>query len=98
LHEQQIADYEVSNSNLCHHPDSHFLKLVTAARAAPGVRHALRGVRYATHTADGKTERREVRDVDEYKGLLETAFAIRLPDAPDLDEKLAAMIAANAGA
>jgi hypothetical protein len=58
----------------------------------------LRGVRYATHTADGTTERREVRDVDEYKGLLETAFAIRLPDAPDLDEKLAAMIAANAGA
>ena len=98
LHAQQLADYEVSNWYLCHHPDSHFLKMVTAARAAPGVRHALRGVRYATHTADGKTERREVRDVDEYRALLENAFALRLPEAPNLDEKLAAMIAANAGA
>ena len=98
LAQQQIADYEVSNWYLCHHPDSHFLKMVVAARAAPGVRHALRGVRYATHTADGKTERREIRDVAAYRALLEEAFGIQLPDAPNLDEKLAAMIAANAGA
>jgi N-hydroxyarylamine O-acetyltransferase len=97
LHAQQLADYEVSNWYLCHHPDSHFLKMVTAARAAPGVRHALRGVRYATHTADGKTERREIRDVDEYKALLENAFGIRLPEAPELDGKLAAMIERGEG-
>jgi N-hydroxyarylamine O-acetyltransferase len=97
LAEQQLADYEVSNWYLCHHPDSSFLKMVVAARAAPGVRHALRGVRYATHTADGKTERREVRDVDEYRALLEEAFGIRLPDAPNLDEKLATMIERGVG-
>ena len=96
LHEQQLADYEVSNWYLCHHPDSHFLKMVTAARAAPGVRHALRGVRYATHTAD-KTERREIRGVDEYKGLLESAFGIRLPEAINLDEKLSRMIEEGSG-
>ena len=96
LHEQQLADYEVSNWYLCHHPDSHFLKLVTAARAAPGVRHALRGVRYATHTGE-RTERREIRDVEEYKGLLESAFGIRMPDAPDLDQRLARMIERGEG-
>jgi N-hydroxyarylamine O-acetyltransferase len=98
LHEQQIADYEVSNWFLCHHPDSHFLKMIVAARAAPGVRHALRGVRYSMHTAQGHTDRKEVRDVGEYRGLLEDAFTIRLPDAPNLDEKLAKMIAEGTGA
>jgi N-hydroxyarylamine O-acetyltransferase len=97
LAEQQIADYEVSNWYLCHHPDSHFLKMVVAARAAPGRRHALRGVRYATHTANGQTERREISDVAEYRGILEGEFGIRLPEAPNLDEKLAAMLAARAG-
>ncbi len=98
LHEQQIADYEVSNWYLCHHPDSHFLEMVVAARASPGLRHALRGVRYATHASDGRTERREIRDVAAYRRLLEEAFTIRLPDAPNLDERLARMIRENAGA
>lgn len=97
LHEQQLADYEVSNWYLCHHPDSHFLKMVTAARAAPGMRHALRGVRYATHAAGGRTERREIRDVEEYKSVLENAFGIRLPQAANLDEKLAGMIEEGVG-
>jgi N-hydroxyarylamine O-acetyltransferase len=91
LAEQQLADYEVSNWYLCNHPDSSFLSMVMAARAAPGVRHALRGVRYTTHTAQG-TERREVQDVAEYRALLEDAFGIRLPDAPNLDEKLQRMM------
>jgi N-hydroxyarylamine O-acetyltransferase len=97
LNPQQIADYEVSNWYLCHHPDSHFLKMVVAARAAPGKRHALRGVRYATHSSDGKTERREISDVAEYRALLESEFGLHLPEAPNLDEKLQAMISARVG-
>ena len=97
LHEQQVADYEVSNWYLCHHPESHFLKQVLAARAEPSRRHALRGTRYAIHSASGETERREVRDVAEYRAILEGPFQIRLPDAPNLDEKLARMIADGAG-
>ena len=97
LAEQQLADYEVSNWYLCHHPDSHFLKMVVAARAAPGIRHALRGVRYATHTADGRTERRELRDVGEYRAVLENEFGIRMPEAPNLDEKLQRMIDTRQG-
>jgi N-hydroxyarylamine O-acetyltransferase len=98
LHEQQLADYEVSNWYLCHHPESHFLKQVLAARAEHGRRHALRGVRYAIHSAGGETERCEIRDVAEYRRVLEGPFQIRLPDAPSLDENLERMIAENAGA
>lgn len=93
LDEQQLADYEVSNWYLCHHPDSHFLKQVLAARAEPSRRHALRGVRYAIHSAGRETEKREIRDVAEYRRILEGPFRIRLPDAPNLDERLEEMIA-----
>jgi len=92
LAEHQLADYEVSNWYLCNHPDSQFLKGVIAARAAPSMRHALRGTRYAVHFPDGRTERREIASVSAYREVLEGPFTIRLPDAPNLDEKLARMI------
>jgi N-hydroxyarylamine O-acetyltransferase len=92
LAEHQLADYEVSNWYLCNHPDSQFLKGVIAARAQPSRRHALRGTRYSVHFPDGHTERRAIESVSAYRELLEGAFAIRLPDAPNLEDKLAAMI------
>jgi N-hydroxyarylamine O-acetyltransferase len=97
LHEQKIADYEITNWYLCHHPQSHFLQLIMGARAEPRGRHALRGVRYSFHASDGRFERREMTDVAEYRRLLEDAFTIRLPEAPNLDEKLAAMIERRIG-
>jgi N-hydroxyarylamine O-acetyltransferase len=97
LHEEQMADYERSNWYLCHHPESHFLKMIVAARAEPRGRHALRGVRYSMHGSDGRLERREMAGVAEYRRLLEDAFTIRLPEAPNLDEKLAKMIEERAG-
>ncbi len=95
LDEQQLPDYEVSNWYLCHHPDSHFLKGIVAARAAPDRRHALRMTRYAVHYPGGASEKRFITEVDEYRELLAGPFQIRLPDAPNLDERLARMIAAN---
>ena len=92
LAEHQLADYEVSNWYLCNHPDSQFLKSVIAARAEPSMRHALRGARYAVHFPDGRTERREIDSVSAYRDLLEGPFTIHLPDAPNLDEKIARMI------
>jgi N-hydroxyarylamine O-acetyltransferase len=96
LHEQQLADYEVSNWYLCTHPRSQFVSGIVAARAEPGRRHALRNTRYAVHTPDGKTQARFITDVGEYKALLGGPFAIRLPEAPQLDAKIAAMIARSA--
>ncbi|MBC8022197.1 MAG: arylamine N-acetyltransferase [Burkholderiales bacterium] len=97
LAEQQLADYEVSNWYLCHHPESQFLKTIIAARAEPSRRHALRGTRYAVHYPDGRTERMEIATVSAYRELLEGPLRIRLPDAPGLDEKIERMISESAG-
>jgi N-hydroxyarylamine O-acetyltransferase len=95
MHEQQIADYEVSNWYLCNHPQSHFVNGVVAARAEPGRRHALRNTRYAIHHPDGTTERRFIASVDEYLATLAGPFQIRVPAVPGLREKLRKMIEAN---
>ena len=95
LHEQQIADYEVSNWYLCTHPQSIFLAGVVAARAAPEARHALRNTRYSIHTVDGATERRVIANVDDYLETLSGPFRISLPDAPQLRARLQKVIDEN---
>jgi N-hydroxyarylamine O-acetyltransferase len=88
LHEQQLADYEVSNWYLAHHPQSQFVNGIIAARAAPGRRHALRNARYATHHRGGTTERRVITTVPEFRAILTADFRIPLPAHPDLDTRL----------
>ena len=88
LAEQTLPDYEVSNWYLAHHPQSHFVTGLIAARSEPGLRHALRGGRYAIHRRDG-TESRELTTADDYRRALEGPFGIRLPDHPHLERKLA---------
>ena len=89
---QLMADYEVSNWYLCHHPRSFFVNGLIAARAAPGERHALRDARYAIHRPDGSTERRRIASVAEMREVLAGPFTIPLPDAPELDAKIAVVI------
>ena len=95
LHEQQLVDYEVSNWYLCNHPGSQFVTGIVAARAERDRRHALRNTRYVVHHDDGKTEKRFLGTVAEYKETLAGPFTIRLPDAPHLDAKLAKLIEEN---
>ena len=95
LHEQQVADYEVSNWYLCHHPGSQFLAGIIAARAAPDARHALRNTRYAIHYPDGTTDRRFITTVDDYLATLGGPFQIRLPNAPLLPGRIEKLIEAN---
>ena len=95
LQEEQLADYERSNWYLCHHPESHFVTGILAARVEPGRRHALRNTRYAIHHADGTTHKRFVTTVEDYKALLSGPFTIALPRAADIDAKLARLIEAN---
>jgi N-hydroxyarylamine O-acetyltransferase len=92
MHEQQLADYEMSNWYLCNHPQSIFVTGLVAARAGPSERHALRNTRHSIHHRDGRTERRILASAGEMREALEGAFAITLPDAPNLDEKLAALV------
>jgi arylamine N-acetyltransferase len=75
-----------------------FLKMAVAARCEPSRRLTLRGVRYNEHYPDGRSERGEIRSVAQWREVVEGAFGIRVPDAPNLDEKLGKMIAENAGA
>ena len=92
LHEQHLADYEVSNWYLAHHPDSQFVRGIIAARAAPDRRHALRNTRYAVHHRDGRTERREIATVAEFRSVLQDDLRIPLPGAPGLDARLERLI------
>lgn len=92
LHEQQLADYEVSNWYLSHHPKSHFVNGLLAARAAPDRRHALRNTRYSIHHADGTTERRVIASAEEMREVLEGDLRIALPESPALDGKLERLV------
>ena len=91
-HEQQLADYEVSNWYLANHPQSQFVTGIIAARAAPGLRHALRNARYAIHHRDGRTDKRVLASVDEVRRVLEEELRIALPADPSLDAKLERML------
>ena len=95
LHEQLQADYEVSNWYLANNPRSQFVNGLIAARAAPGVRHALRNTRYAVHHADGRTERRFLADAGEFRAVLGEAFRVDVPPTALFEEKIARTIAAN---
>jgi len=87
------ADYEVSNWYLAHHPQSQFVTGVIAARAAEGMRHALRHTRYAVHHVDGRTERREIASAAELMRLLAGPFGIALDALPRLEARLAPLFA-----
>jgi N-hydroxyarylamine O-acetyltransferase len=95
MHEQQVADYEVSNWYLSHHPQSPFVTGVVAARAEPHRRHALRNTRYAVHYPDGTTERRFLASAAEFREVLAGPMQIRLPETGELDRRLAKVIEAN---
>jgi N-hydroxyarylamine O-acetyltransferase len=92
MHEQQLADYEVSNWYLANHPQSIFVTGVAAALAGATARHALRNTRHAIYYPDGRIERRILASAGEMREVLEGPFAIALPDSPNLDEKLAALV------
>lgn len=92
LHEQQQADYEVSNWYLANHPQSQFVTGIVAARAAPDRRHALRNARYAVHHRDGRTERRVIASVEEFRKILSEDLRIALPDDARLDAGLGRLV------
>jgi arylamine N-acetyltransferase len=89
LTEQLVADYEVSNWYLCHHPRSHFLSGIMIARAEPGRRYALSGTSLAVHHLDGPTERRALESPAEIRTAVEETFLIDTSGLPDLETALA---------
>jgi N-hydroxyarylamine O-acetyltransferase len=88
LQRQFLADYEVSNWYLSHHPRSHFVNGLMAARAGSGLRHALRDNRFTLHRLGAEPERRCLDSAAELRAVLEGAFALALPDAPEVEALL----------
>lgn len=85
---QLAVDYELANWWTCANPQSHFTFSLVAARALPGRRLALRNFDYAVHTADGAAERRTLSGPEEACAVLETQFAIAVPERERLLERL----------
>ncbi len=79
LQPQFLADYEVTNWYLSNYPNSHFLHGLIAARAAPGMRYALRNNELAIHHLHGPTERHALGTVGEIRETLARDFGLVLP-------------------
>lgn len=94
LQPQALADYEVANWYLCHHPQSHFLTTLIAARALPDRRYALHNSALTVHHLDGYTERRVLTDATDMAETLEQIFGIEMPTSPDVETIFARLAAA----
>lgn len=96
LQAQYLPDYEVTNWYLSHHPDSHFINGLIAARTTPDRRFALRNNELAVHHLDGRTERRVLTRVAALREALEGPFGLTLPDDPALEAALERLVASEA--
>jgi arylamine N-acetyltransferase len=85
---QLRADLEMASWYVSHHPDSHFVTDVVAARPAPGRRYNLRGRILATHHLGAPSETRELSSATEIMDVLEDTFLLTLAALPDLEPGL----------
>ncbi|MBB3239287.1 N-hydroxyarylamine O-acetyltransferase [Pseudomonas sp. Tn43] len=79
LQRQEDIDYTLGNWYVSTHPESPFLKQLMVARTGEGERRTLNNGSFAIHRTGSESERRQVADVDELIGLLESEFGIRVP-------------------
>ena len=79
LQRQEDIDYILGNWYVSTHPESSFLKQLMVARTGEGGRRTLNNGSFAIHCMGSESERRQVADVDELIGLLESEFGIRVP-------------------
>ncbi len=83
------VDYEMANFFVSHHPESHFVTGLTAARIDPDRRHALGGPRHTVHHLGGPSEIRDLGSVREVRDVLEQHLHVDTSGLPDLDTHLA---------
>jgi N-hydroxyarylamine O-acetyltransferase len=93
LQEQLLADYEVTNWYLSHHPESRFVTNLIAARPDADKRYALRNTLFSVHHLNGHSERRFLNSATAVKDVLETAFRINLPETTVLMESVERIVA-----
>jgi N-hydroxyarylamine O-acetyltransferase len=89
LQRQALADYEVTSWYLSHHPRSHFVTTLIAARVEPECRYALRNLELATHGSNGSTERRVLSSPAQLRTALTEVFGICVPEEVSVEEAFA---------
>jgi arylamine N-acetyltransferase len=85
---QLRADLEMASWYVSHHPTSHFVTTIGAARPAPDRRYNLGGRNLATHHLGGPSENRELASPAEIMDVLEETFLLTLAGLPDLESAL----------
>jgi N-hydroxyarylamine O-acetyltransferase len=84
LEAQSSRDYEVYNWFTSTHPASRFVNNLVAARIAPEARYALLNREFAIHHTDGRTERSEIKSVQQLGAVLADIYGIA-PEAGEID-------------
>jgi N-hydroxyarylamine O-acetyltransferase len=95
LQEQYLPDYEVSNWYVSTHPNSRFVTGLMTARPDVDRRYSLLNNQLTTHYLNGRTERRILEEVLEFRTVLEQLFRLQLPRTSDLDRVLQPLIASS---
>jgi len=83
-----LIDYIVANHYVSTHPDSNFVNHLNVARTTSDGRLSLRDREFAVRRVNREPERRTLGSVAEIRQVLEQTFLIRLPDHPQLDQRL----------
>ena len=82
--EQFLADYEVVNYYLSHHPESIFKTTLIAATPTKDGRMALKNNKFTYHKLNGESETITLKSEKEIKDILVNKFKIQLPQNCDL--------------
>ncbi|MBV7571879.1 arylamine N-acetyltransferase [Pseudomonas sp. PDM32] len=94
LQRQEDIDFAVGNWYVSTHPESTFVRQLMVARTGEGWRRTLNNGSFAIHRIGHDSERREVTDVQQLVGLLDSEFGIRVPEQAQLARTLERLIAA----
>jgi N-hydroxyarylamine O-acetyltransferase len=81
-------DYKVANWYTSTHPDSHFIKDLTAARADEGCRYNVHNNELVTHYVDKESKRQTLEDAEEIRDALLNVIGLKLPSTDKLDRTL----------
>lgn len=92
LQRQEDIDYAVGNWYVSTWPESSFARQLMVARTGEGWRRTLNNGSFAIHRIGRESERRQVADVDELIGLLQSEFGIRVPEHEALKRVLERLI------
>jgi len=94
LHPQLPIDYEPINWWTATNPSSHFTRMLTAARALPDKRLALRNRELTTHVA-GNSAQQALASAAEACDALRDLFGICIPDRAGAEARIAAVFEQN---